>query len=201
VKGGKYERMRKFKNWLLHTFCMNELMDFQDYYLGNIRKIENEANRKNQDIDIVHRILSEKNNVIVGEADNKNGEHVFIVQHVNGNSIEFMLYSNRYKAINNHPRIMATYNDFFDNNSYVKIDDIIVEDNDVGNGSILMPFFIDYCKRFTEAKRITGWLSSVDSGHFDRSTYFYKKHGFEVELNTDDNTGSIEYRLREVDVQ
>ena len=46
MKGGKYERMRKFKNWLLNTFCMNELMDFQDYYLGNIRKIENEANRK-----------------------------------------------------------------------------------------------------------------------------------------------------------
>lgn len=192
--------MRKLKHWLLNTFCKNELIEIYDYYSDQVKQIEYAANRKNQDIDIVHRILSEKNNVIVGEADNKNGEHVFIVQRVYGKSIDFMLYSNRYKAINNHPRITATYNNFYDDNPYVKIDDIIVEDNDVGNGSILMPFFIDYCKRFTDAKRITGWLSSVDSGHFERSTHFYKKHGFEVELNEEGDSGGIEYQLREVSV-
>ena len=62
--------MRKFKRWLLNTFFKNELLE-----------IQNETDRKNQDdIEIVHQILSEKNSVIVGEADNKKGEHVFVVQ-------------------------------------------------------------------------------------------------------------------------
>lgn len=189
--------MKKIRYWLLNTFCKNELLEIHDHYSRKVKQIEYDTNKKNQDIDIVHRILSENNKVIVGEAYNKNGEHVFVVQHVYGNSIDFMLYSSRYKAVCNHPRIMATYNNFYDGKPYVKIEDILVEDNNVGNGSILMPFFIEYCKRFTDAKKITGWLSSVDSGHFDRSTHFYKKHGFEVKLNEEGDSGGIEYQLRE----
>lgn len=174
--------MRKFKRWLLSTFFKNELSE-----------IQNETDRKNQDdIEIVHQILSEKNRVIVGEADNKKGEHVFVVQTRYGKSIYFNLYSNKYKAIDNHPRIMATYTYGYGNNSYVNIVDILVVDNNIGNGSILMPYFIEYCRNNTDAKKIKGSLSSVDSGHFNRSIHFYKKHGYEVKLNKN----VIEYDLR-----
>ena len=177
--------MRKFKRWLLNTFLKNELLE-----------IQNEADRKNQDdIEIVHQILSEKNRVIVGEADNKDGEHVFVVQSINGSSIDFMLYSNKYKAINNHPRIMATYTNVYNNNPYVNIDDILVVDNNRGNGSILMPYFIEYCRNNTYAKKIKGWLSPVDSGHFDRSIHFYEKHEYVVKLNGNGSSGGIEYDL------
>lgn len=178
--------MRKFKRWLLNTFFKNEIL-----------KIQNEADRKNQDdIEIVHQILSEKNRVIVGEADNKDGEHVFVVQSRNGKSIDFMLYSNKYKSINNHPRIMATYTNVYENNPYVNIVDILVVDNNSGNGSILMPYFIEYCRNNTDAKKIKGLLSSVYSGHFDRSIHFYKKHEYVVELNENGSSGGIEYDLR-----
>lgn len=188
--------MRKFKYWLLNVFCKNELSAMQDCYSRKVRDIEYDANKKNQNMDIVHRILTEKNHFIVGEADNKNREHVFVVQWTYNNSINFQLYSNCYKAINNHPRIMATYNNYYDGNPFVKIDDIIVEDNNVGNGSILMPYFLDYCKKYTDARYISGELSSVDSGHFDRSEHFYKKHGYEVIFNERRTSGSIKYNIK-----
>lgn len=43
-------------------------------------------------MDIVHRILTKKNHFIVGEPDNKNREHVFVVQWTYNNSINFQLY-------------------------------------------------------------------------------------------------------------
>lgn len=178
--------MRKFKRWLLNTFFKNELLE-----------IQNETDRKNQDdIEIVHQILSEKNSVIVGEADNKKGEHVFVVQSRYGESIYFKLYSNKYKAIYKHPRIMATYTHVCGYDPYMKIDDILVVDNNSGNGSILMPYFIEYCRNNTDAEKIKGWLSPVDRGHFDRSIHFYEKHKYVVKLNENGSSGGIEYNLR-----
>ena len=69
-----------------------------------------------------------------------------------------------------------------------------MEDNDIGNGSILMPFFLDYCKK-TDAQYIHGELSSVDKSHFDRSIHFYEKHGFKCKLNDEKTSGSIHYDL------
>ena len=99
----------------------------------------------------VHSILNEKNHIIVGEDVNRMKEQVLVVQWVFDNDIWFILYSERYKAINNHPRIMASYVSSYEEDPYIKIDDILVVNNDVGNGSILMPYFIKYCKT-TDAK-------------------------------------------------
>ena len=107
-----------------------------------------------------------------------------------------MLYSERYKAITNHPKIMASYVSCYGEAPYIKIDDILVVDDDVGNGSILMRYFIKYCKT-TDAKCIRGQLSSVDNGHFDRSEHFYKKHEFNVKFKSDCSAGSIKYILAE----
>jgi len=73
---------------------------------------------------------------------------------------------------------------------------VLVVDNDVGNGSILMRYFIKYCKT-TDAKYICGQLSLVDKGHFYRSEHFYKKHEFNVKFTSDRSAGSIKYILAE----
>lgn len=180
--------------WILNTFFKKELLEIYNNYQSALRTNEINANEKAIMIELVHSILKEKNHVIVGEDVNKMKEQVLIVQWVFDNDIWFMLYSERYKAINNHPRIMASYVSCYGEEPYIKIDDILVVNNDVGNGSILMRYFIKYCKT-TDAKCIRGQLSSVDNGHFDRSEHFYKKHGFNVKFTPERSSGSIKYML------
>ena len=182
--------------WILDTFFKKELLDMQYYYQRKVEDVEINANKKTTMIELVHSILKEKNHVIVGEDINRMKEQVLVVQWVFDNDIWFMLYSERYKAINRHPRIMASYMSSYEEDPYIKIDDILVVNNDVGNGSILMPYFIKYCKT-TDAKYICGQLSSVDKGHFNRSEHFYKKHEFNVKFKSDCSAGSIKYILAE----
>lgn len=182
--------------WILDTFFKKELLDMQNYYQRKLEDIEINANKKTTMIEqLVHSILKEKNHVIVGEDINKMKEQVLVVQWVFDDDIWFMLFSERYKAIN-HPRIMASYVSCCEEEHYIEIDDILVVDDDVGNGSILMPYFIEYCKT-TDAKYICGQLSSVDKGHFERLEHFYKKHGFNVKFTSNRSAGSIKYIIAE----
>ena len=107
-----------------------------------------------------------------------------------------MLYNDKYKACSNHPRIMDTYEKHYGEAEYIHIDDIMVEDKEIGNGSILMEYFLKYCKT-TPAKYISGSLSSVDSDHFDRSEHYYQKHGFKVEFYEGRKSGSIRYDMND----
>ena len=182
--------------WILDTFFKKELLETKNNYQRKVDDIEKNAKKKTNMIELVHSILKEKNHVIVGEDINKMKEQVLVVQWVFDNDIWFMLYSERYKAINKHPRIMASYVSLYGEDPYIKIDDISVVDDDVGNGTILMPYFIKYCET-TNAKYICGQLSSVDKGHFNRSEHFYKKHGFNVKFTSDRSSGSIKYILAE----
>lgn len=182
--------------WILDTFFKKELLDMQNYYQRKLEDIEINANKKTTMIELVHSILKEKNHVIVGEDINKMKEQVLVVQWIFDNDIWVMLYSERYKAINNHPRIMASYVSCYGEDPYIKIDDILAEDENVGNGSILMRYFIESCKT-TDAKYICGQLSSVDEGHFDCLEHFYKKHGFSVVFTPERSSGSIKYILAE----
>lgn len=181
------------RRWILNTFFKKELTEISINHQRELRTIIINANKKAIMIELVHSILKEENHVIVGEDINKRKEQVLVVQWVFGNDIWFMLYSERYKAIN-HPKIMASYVSSYGKDPYIEIDDILVVDDDVGNGSILMPYFIKYCKT-TDAKYIRGQLSSVDKGHFDRLEHFYKKHGFNVKFTPDRSSGFIKYML------
>ncbi len=183
------------RRWILNTFFKKELLEICNDYQRALRTIEINANKKAIMIELVHSILEEKNHVIVGKGVNKMKEQVLVVQRVFNNDICFMLYSERYRAIN-HPRIMASYVSCYGEEPYIKIDDILAEDENVGNGSILMRYFIEYCKT-TDAKYICGQLSSVDKGHFDCLEHFYKKHGFSVVFTPERSSGSIKYILAE----
>ena len=134
---------------------------------------------------------------------NKNKEEMFVKMSNDGEYIYFTLY-NDVKCELHHQRgiLVAKYlkkdedygnipiNDF----PYIKICDIIVRNNNIGNGSILMNYFMEYCKT-TNAKYIAAWLSPVDMDHFDRLEHFYKKYGFSVTFNGYRTSGSIKYIL------
>lgn len=202
----KERRTNRLKQWIMDVLCKDELTEINEQYAYILERAKLKEKIKNQENEIVHQILSEEHHSIVGEADNKKDEHVFIVQWTVGEIIWFKLYGRRYRAICSHPRIMATYcppDELMakycpdDGHPRIWIDDILVEDDDIGNGSILMPYFLRYCKQHTDADFISGKLSSKDIDHFDRSEHFYKKHGFEVFLNENRTKGSIKYQLRE----
>lgn len=191
--------MGRLKSWILTTFYKNELLAIQKEYERKVKEINYEAQKKTKLIDTVHRVFCEPNHVIIGVETNKMGDEVLVVQWIHSNDIWIMLYNDKYKACNNHPRIMATYEKPYGEAEYIHIDDIMVEDKEIGNGSILMEYFLKYCKT-TPAKYILGSLSSVDSDHFDRSEHYYQKHGFKVEFYEGRKSGSIRYSLDFYDV-
>ena len=70
------------------------------------------------------------------------------------------------------------------------IGDIRMQKNNVGCGSIAMKALLEFAKE-NSCSKVTGWLSPVDSGHFDRLEHFYKKFGFEVIFNENKTEGQI----------
>ncbi len=70
-----------------------------------------------------------------------------------------------------------------------KINDIVVEEENLGIGSLLLNRAIAWCK-MNGIERIFGELSSVDADHFDKLQYFYEKHGFTVRWFNHEKAGS-----------
>ncbi|WP_204601710.1 hypothetical protein [Cohnella boryungensis] len=65
-------------------------------------------------------------------------------------------------------------------NKHMEIADIKNEGDRVnrGYGSIMMTGLMKLVQEM-QIRVITGWISSVDWGHIDRSEHFYRKHGFD----------------------
>lgn len=194
--------MSKIKNFLFDKFCRffhAELTSHESIltseYENKIKAIQDKTKQEKEIYDIMKKVLNNQNHIIVGINKNNKGEEVLVIQFCYDNSINFKLFSKTYSSFSNNPRIMATIEkDIIKGTKSIKIDDILVQDNNIGNGSILMPYFLDYCKE-TGAEYISGLLSDVDSDHFDRSIHFYKKHGFTCKLNESKTSGSIRYEL------
>ncbi len=184
--------MGRFKNILFRTMFKKEMNEYcsslQARYDEYIRAKDKEVEEKKELYNLMERAFDEKM-IIVGIEKNKNNQEVIVTKDEN----DFYLYGHSYKVINNHPRLLTSRLNFKFNDE-IKIEDILVVDNNLGNGSILMQYFIEHCRRIG-IKRITGYLSSVDKDHFDRSEHFYKKHGFTVNFNEDHTAGNIELLL------
>ena len=135
------------------------------------------------------------NSEIMGIETNKNNEELYIVKSVYDSSLNIYLLGKSYQAINRLPRIMAEIKtDYQSKEKFIKIHDVQMIDNNIGNGSIAMEYFLKTAKKI-EAKCIRGGLSSVDSDHFDRSEHYYKKFDFKVKFNVDRSSGNIEKLL------
>lgn len=127
---------------------------------------------------------------VLGKARNKLGEQVVAVVVDDNRNIEIFLYGAKY-SFASAPSICCTKKRSTDGEVCAWIDDISSKGPiNVGNGSLLMDFLIQYLEE-KEYASISGELSYVDKDHFKRLEAFYRKHGFIVSYNDDGNSGAI----------
>lgn len=115
---------------------------------------------------------------ILGLDENGNGEELIIVLHAK----TIYLFGERYQGICGLPRICFEERTIEKEGliqKYIHIDDVLMEDNNIGNGSVAMKPLIKYAKK-VNAKWIDGGLSSVDDDHADRRNHYYEKFGFTI---------------------
>lgn len=188
------------KKILLNTLFKKEISEFhktEKELIWKIKNIEKNAEKQIEEVKrnsaIAERIFNLFDDAeIIGIEENK-FEKVYVFKKQKGSSLDIFLCSQTYQAINGLPRILTTINykkrDGIDQKN-IKIDDIQTVDIDLGNGSILMKYLIKLAKA-QKVSSITGWLSSVDQNHFDRSEHYYEKFEFDVKFNNDRSEGSI----------
>ncbi|MGG7060130.1 hypothetical protein ACQPUY_15455 [Clostridium nigeriense] len=115
---------------------------------------------------------------------------VIVTKLVSDNSVYIMLNSPKY--IVSKPRITGVKENY--DKRDIKIGDIQTEDNNIGNGSILMKYFIKVAKEM-KFSNIYGDISIVDKDHWDRLIHYYKKFGFKVSFNKEYTRGEIQLNL------
>lgn len=111
---------------------------------------------------------------------------IYIVMDNNKPNDLFIIFSGlRHPGICNCPRILATVRE-----SYIWIDDIFAEDEDCGNGTLLLEYLFEKAKNMG-IRELRGELAATDAHKFDKLEHFYKKNGFEVWLTEDRKHGGI----------
>lgn len=208
VPKGFFEMAKNIKDGIkmkfLKRFFREELEYENENYRARCAILEKELKSKihitEECYKLIQRIFSiELNITIVGFEKNKNGEDLIVCMKKNGNDFLVKLYGRSYKAINGNPRIIATIHEFPEqqNNAYyIHIDDITAIDYSVGNGTILMTYFLKMVERLKNnysmnIVHINGCLSSFDKSRFDIIEDYYSKFGFDVTFNKDRSSGSI----------
>lgn len=199
-------------NRLLKLIFKNEIRDYKIRYSKLMEELERknelrmeiieaESKKSYEQYTLIKRIFKiDKGSKIVGMRRNKNNEELIITEWVTNSQVWVKLYGRSYLGIMQLPRIMGslkkTYSDL-EESKYIIIDDINNIDDNIGNGSIMMEYFIKLAKSLGVAY-ISGELSSMDKDHFDRLEHFYKNFGFIVSFNEDRTSGSIRLDLSNI---
>ena len=156
------------------------------------KKVENELAAEKKKNEVLFSVFKEFGDAcIIGVATNKINERVLVAKVEGGRSIDLYLYN----ECGDNTRKSRLYSRRTTNRlgeEIIYIDDCIAEDEDVGNGTILLSSFIKEAKK-TSAKYIAGELAAIDKKKFDKLKHFYEKNGFEVEITGD--IGRIHYYL------
>ena len=116
-------------------------------------------------------------------------ENTMVMTATNEKLLDIYLADEKHKEICCCPRIFATIKD-----GYIWIDDILAEEEDCGNGSILLELLFEKAREL-KIDTIKGELSGVDSDRFDKLEYFYNKHGFNVMFGVGSSAGMIEKKI------
>lgn len=137
--------------------------------------------------------LEKDGHKVIHVAQNRFGESVMIYR---------LMYGDGMDDVNIHLRVKVISKDGVkapDSNVHVHVEnkhmdiaDIKIEGERVnrGYGSIMMEGLMKIVHEM-EIKVITGWISSVDWDHIDRSERFYRKHGFDCQLDHENKKGTI----------
>lgn len=125
------------------------------------------------------------------------GETVMIyrLHHEDNNELEDQFIHLRIKIVT--PKGVKTpdsnaYLSFYNGNKHMRISDIKIEGERVsrGYGSILMTAIMQLVDQL-QVRYITGMIASVDWDHIERSEHFYRKFGFECDLDHESQSGKI----------
>ena len=149
-------------------------------YKNELSRIKSVLHENERRYGIIKRIFDLFPNAeIVGLERNKNDEELIIV--INKNTI--YLFGERYQVIDGLPRIyfdiIKEGHEVICEEKYIHIIDILMKDNEIGNGTVAMNALIKYANKIG-VKYIDGTLSFVDDDHADRRNHFYKKFGFVI---------------------
>ncbi|BFH67346.1 hypothetical protein J27TS7_16010 [Paenibacillus dendritiformis] len=137
--------------------------------------------------------LEKDGHKVIHVAQNRFGESVMIYR---------LMYGDGMDDVNIHIKVKVISKDGVkapDSNVHVHVEnkhmdiaDIKIEGERVnrGYGSIMMEGLMKIVHEM-QIKVITGWISSVDWDHIDRSEHFYRKHGFDCQLDHENKRGTI----------
>ena len=156
-----------------------EYSKLNNSYLRELHRVEAAMEHNEKKYGLMSRIfLLFPNAEIIGLDKNNNNEELIVVK----DNDAIYLFGERYQGIGGLPRI------FFEiktekiddlEQKYIHIIDVLMVNDNIGNGSVAMKALIKYAKRIN-AKWIDGRFSSVDNDHADRRNHYYKKFGFNI---------------------
>lgn len=155
--------------------------ELNNKYQQEILKIETIMKQKEKRYGLIKKIFEEFPDAeIIGLDKNKRDEELIVVLD-NNNAI--YLLGERYQIRGELPSI---YFEIINKKTgmleekYIHISDVLMEDNNIGNGTVAMKALVQYAKR-NNVQYIEGKLSSIDDDHADRRAHYYEKFGFTVD--------------------
>lgn len=150
----------------------------------------------NKDYKLYHEKLLytfKRYNMVLGLEKNKKDDSFIVACNSDDSQIDiYLIHPFSFKGRPTIQSIMHT--DYSSGERSLEITDVQVEENSIGNGNIMMEYFLKEARR-NKVKYIYGKLALVDKDNFCRSVPYYKKHGFEVKLNDEKTSGSIKLCL------
>lgn len=189
--------LKKIANKLSHNYiekCENEIFELNYQLFEQKNEIQNLKHRFEKLEEIIFKLSHNPNLEIVGAEKDKRGYLVLVVKQELPKNVHFFLYGVDYTPLS-RPRIYTEKilpdEDYKSNIiPHLYIEDFMAVVENVGNGKILINYLIDYAKE-NHYSYICGWLSGVDSNHFDKLEYFYRQCGFQVTFNSKKTSGNI----------
>lgn len=139
--------------------------------------------------------LEKNGHKVLHVAQNRYGESVMIYRLIYGDGMDDRDIHLRVKVISKNGVKVPDSNVHLlvePESKHMRIADIKIEGNRVnrGYGSIMMEGLMKLVHEM-QIRFITGWISAVDWDHIDRLEHFYRKHGFDCQLDHENKYGTI----------
>lgn len=171
---------KKICRWIFKKELDEAYIQLNNNYRNEIFKVKAAMRQNEERYGLIKRIFYLFPDAdIIGLDNNKNDEELIIV--LNNNTI--YLFGERYRGRMGLPKIFFEIRDKGNGiieEKYIHIIDVLMEDNDIGNGTVAMKALIKYAKKIN-AKFISGSLSDVDNDHAERRNHYYEKFGFVID--------------------
>ncbi|MBU5220472.1 hypothetical protein KQI67_28275 [Bacillus albus] len=199
-----FKRIKSIKEKFFFTFFKEEVSRIErtnnELLKSKIESLEEKQAKKLKDIGMKGRrvewiFTNSKDAEIIGIAKNKEKKEMIVYKECTECSVYIKLLGESSRGFERVSQINAR---IYKNSDYryMKIEDIQMIDNYMGNGSIAMEYLIKTSKKMG-ISYIEGVLaiSSVNGEvikeHFDRLIHYYEKFGFEVNIESGSTLGNI----------